>query len=35
MARAAPQEDWRRSVAEFELWHAARPERWEFVDGRN
>ena len=34
MARAAPQEDWPRSVAEFELWHAARPERWEFVDGR-
>jgi Uma2 family endonuclease len=33
MARAEPQEDWPRSVAEFEAWHARRPERWEFVDG--
>ena len=33
MARAAPQEDWPRTVAEFEAWHARQPERWEFVDG--
>ena len=33
MARAALEEDWPRTVAEFEAWHA-RPERWEFVDGR-
>ena len=33
MARAAPQEDWPRTVAEFEAWHARQPERWEFIDG--
>jgi Uma2 family endonuclease len=34
MARAALEDDWPRTVAEFETWHARRPERWEFVDGR-
>jgi Uma2 family endonuclease len=34
MARAALEEDWPRTVAEFEAWHARQPERWEFVDGR-
>jgi hypothetical protein len=33
MAEAARQEDWPRTVAEFEAWHAGQPERWEFVDG--
>ena len=33
MVRAAPQEDWPRTVAEFQAWHARQPERWEFVDG--
>ena len=33
MARAAPQEDWPRSIAEFQAWHARQPERWEFIDG--
>ena len=33
MARAAPQEDWPRTVAVFEAWHARQPDRWEFVDG--
>jgi Uma2 family endonuclease len=33
MARAAPQEDWPRTVADFEPWHARQPERWEFIDG--
>jgi Uma2 family endonuclease len=33
MARAAAQADWPRTVAEFEMWHARQPERWEFVDG--
>ena len=33
MARAAPQEDWPRTVAEFQAWHARQPDRWEFVDG--
>ena len=33
MARAAPEDDWPRTVAEFEAWHARQPERWEFVDG--
>ena len=34
MARAAPSEDWPRTIAEFEAWHARQPERWEFIDGR-
>jgi hypothetical protein len=34
MARAAPQQDWPRSVAEFDACHARQPERWEFIDGR-
>ena len=36
MARAAPIEDenWPRTVAAFEEWHALQPERWEFVAGR-
>jgi Uma2 family endonuclease len=36
MAKAAPieQEDWPRTVAAFEEWHALQPERWEFVAGR-
>jgi hypothetical protein len=34
VARAAPSEDWPRTVAEFEAWHARQPERWEFVDGQ-
>ena len=34
MARAALEDDWPRTVAEFEAWHARRPERWEFIDGR-
>jgi Uma2 family endonuclease len=34
MARAALEEDWPRTVAEFEAWHPRQPERWEFVEGR-
>jgi Uma2 family endonuclease len=34
VARASPDEDWPRTVAEFEAWHARQPERWEFIDGR-
>ena len=34
MAKAAPIEDWPRTVAAFEEWHALQPERWEFVSGR-
>jgi Uma2 family endonuclease len=34
MARAAPSEDWPRTVEEFESWHRRQPGRWEFVDGR-
>jgi Uma2 family endonuclease len=36
MAKAAPIEDqdWPRTVAAFEAWHALQPERWEFVAGR-
>jgi Uma2 family endonuclease len=34
MARAALEEDWPRTVAEFEAWHARQAERWEFVEGR-
>jgi hypothetical protein len=26
VARAAPSEDWPRTVAEFEAWHARQPE---------
>jgi Uma2 family endonuclease len=33
MARAPPQEDWPRTVAEFKAWHARQPQRWEFIDG--
>ena len=31
MTEAARREDWPRTVAEFEVWHARQPERWEFV----
>jgi Uma2 family endonuclease len=34
MARAAPAEDWPRTIEEFAAWHMLQPERWEFVDGR-
>jgi Uma2 family endonuclease len=34
MAEAAHREDWPRTVAEFEAWHARRPERWEFICGQ-
>jgi Uma2 family endonuclease len=34
MAKAAQREDWPRTIAEFEAWHARQPERWEFIDGR-
>jgi hypothetical protein len=34
MAEAARREDWPRTVAEFEVWNARQPERWEFYDGR-
>ena len=36
MAKAAPLEDqdWPRTVAAFEAWHALQPERWEFVAGQ-
>jgi Uma2 family endonuclease len=34
MARATLEDDWPRTVAEFQIWHARQPERWEFVDGR-
>jgi len=33
MAEAARQEDWPRTVEEFEIWHARHPERWEFIRG--
>jgi Uma2 family endonuclease len=33
MAEAARREDWPRTVAEFQDWHARQPERWEFIDG--
>ena len=33
MAEAAGREDWPRTVAEFEIWHARQPERWEFIGG--
>jgi Uma2 family endonuclease len=34
MPQAARREDWPRTVAEFEAWHARQPARWEFVDGQ-
>jgi Uma2 family endonuclease len=34
MARATLEDDWPRTVTEFQIWHARQPERWEFVDGR-
>ncbi len=34
MAEAARREDWPRSVAEFEAWHARQPEPWEFIWGQ-
>lgn len=33
MTEAARQEDWPRTVEEFEAWHARQPERWEFIWG--
>ena len=34
MARAAIEDGWPRTVAEFQAWHARQPERWGFLDGR-
>jgi Uma2 family endonuclease len=34
MQKAALQDGWPRTVAEFEAWHARQPERWEFIRGR-
>jgi Uma2 family endonuclease len=34
MAEAARQENWPRTVEEFEAWHARQPERWEFIRGQ-
>ena len=34
MAEVARQEDWPRTVEEFEAWHAREPERWEFIRGQ-
>ena len=34
MAEAARREDWPRTVADFEVWHARQPERWEFIWGQ-
>ncbi|HZA65964.1 MAG TPA: Uma2 family endonuclease [Geminicoccaceae bacterium] len=34
MAEAAREEDWPRTVEEFEIWHARQPERWEFIRGQ-
>jgi Uma2 family endonuclease len=34
MAEAARQEDWPRTIEEFEIWHARQPERWEFIRGQ-
>ena len=34
MAEAARREDWPRTVAEFQAWHARQPERWEFIWGQ-
>jgi Uma2 family endonuclease len=36
MAKAMPleEQDWPRTVAAFEAWHALQEERWEFVEGR-
>jgi Uma2 family endonuclease len=34
MATARLPDDWPASVAEFEVWHADQPDRWEFIDGR-
>jgi Uma2 family endonuclease len=33
MVEAARHEDWPQTVAEFEIWHARQPERWEFFGG--
>ena len=33
MVEAARREDWPQTVAEFEIWHARQPERWEFISG--
>jgi Uma2 family endonuclease len=34
MAKRKPESDLPRTVAEFDLWHARQPERWEFIAGR-
>ena len=34
MAEAALEDDWPRTVPDFEAWHARQPERWEFVCGQ-
>jgi Uma2 family endonuclease len=33
MARAVSQDEWPRTIAEFEAWHARQSERWEFIEG--
>jgi Uma2 family endonuclease len=34
MAKRKPESDLPRTMAEFDAWHALRPERWEFIAGR-
>jgi Putative restriction endonuclease len=34
VAETAHREDWPRTVAEFQAWHARQPERWEYIDGQ-
>ena len=34
MAKRKPESDLPRTVAEFDVWNARQPERWEFVSGR-
>jgi Uma2 family endonuclease len=34
MAKRRPDSDLPRTVAEFDVWNAGRPERWEFIAGR-
>jgi Uma2 family endonuclease len=34
VSEAAREEDWPRTVEEFQAWHARQPERWEFIEGQ-
>jgi hypothetical protein len=34
MAEAALEDDWPRTVAEFEAWHSRQVDRWEFIGGQ-